>query len=334
MKILTLGGATQDIFICCHPKDSKNITVMHDGEKYIIFREGEKINVSELKFLTGGGSTNSATSFKYLGFDVECFCKIGNDEAGINILKQLKEQNIDTKHIKISSQAHSGLSFIIGSNTGEQTVFAYRGINGLLEKEDLPSFQNYNLLYITSLSNKSGILLPTIVKKAKENNLKIAINPGASQLSEGIKYLIESLSYVDTFILNKHEAELFLTSIDKKISFSIEAFVKKISNMGPNIVVVTDGAHGVWVFTNNQLLFHPAMKIKVIGSVGAGDAFGSTFVGILTKTNNVETALRAGIINSASVISKIGAKNGLLTFQQIETGLETLDKNLLQKKLL
>ncbi|MCK4264824.1 carbohydrate kinase family protein [Candidatus Babeliales bacterium] len=332
MKVLTIGGATQDIFICCQQKDTQELTIKHKGEECLIFRCGDKIKVSELKYFTGGGSTNSAVSFKKLGFDVECFCKIGDDEAGMHVIKKLKEESVETQKIIITNDKRSGTSFIISSESGEQTVFTYRGTNGELKEEDLPieNLNVYDQLYITSLSNNSAKLLPLIVKKAKEFNINIAINPGSGQLKRNIESLKEALPFINTFILNKYEAQTLMSSLTNENEFEIKEFVKLILKLGPTIVAVTDGSNGVWVAKEKTLLFHPAMNIKVVGCLGAGDAFGSCFVGVLAKTGHLENALRCGIINSASVISQIGTKNGLLPYDKLEIELKSLDKNLLQ----
>ena len=90
------------------------------------------------------------------------------------------------------------------------------------------------------------------------------------------------------------------------------------ADMGPKVVVVTDGARGVYVATEKQVLFHPSLSVDVIDTLGAGDAFGSCFVGALRRGLSCEEALRCGIVNSASVIGFMGAKPGLLSYDEVE----------------
>jgi sugar/nucleoside kinase (ribokinase family) len=87
--------------------------------------------------------------------------------------------------------------------------------------------------------------------------------------------------------------------------------------MGPKIVVVTNGANGVYVANKNEVLFHSSLSIKPINSVGAGDAFGSCFVASLMYKHDVKIALKHGIINSASVLENLGAKTGLMTYDEL-----------------
>ena len=54
-------------------------------------------------------------------------------------------------------------------------------------------------------------------------------------------------------------------------------------------------------------------------TLGAGDAFASTFCASLMRENkDIEKALKMASINSAGVVSEFGATRGLLTFDEIE----------------
>jgi len=375
MKILTIGGATQDIFLHCKEgADILRLTKKHFEEDFMIFKTGEKIEIDDLIYQTGGGATNSAVSFQKLGFTTSCFCKIGNDFAGITIKNILKKESIDASNIITSKEHPSGVSFIINTPEGERTIFAFRGANGFIQKNELPlkAIQNSDLTYITSLSHKSSELLPEIVKHAKKNKVFVAINPGTSQLTEGVETLRDSLKCVDILILNSSEAKTLMFSLAKsdfnyhkvldslkksyqpqKISpllnkpnllnttimhedlyFNLKCFFKESLKLGPKIVVVTDGEKGVYVATKNEVFYHPSIKTKVVNTLGAGDAFGSAFVGLFVKTKDISKSLIGGIINSSSVIGKMGAKQGLLKLEQIETRLKKIEKSNLQRQAL
>jgi sugar/nucleoside kinase (ribokinase family) len=79
------------------------------------------------------------------------------------------------------------------------------------------------------------------------------------------------------------------------------------------ICVITLGSKGA-IATNGNILFEIKTEPKkdAKDSTGAGDAFGSAFTtGIILK-NDIEYGLQLGVANSRSVLTSIGAKNGLL----------------------
>ena len=370
-KVLTVGGATIDIYLHYEGADFMSINQKNQIFNYMLFKSGEKIEVENILYFTGGGATNSSVSFKRLGFDTTCFCQVGKNSEGKEIIKELEGEGIDISKIIISEQYPSGKSFIINSLKKERTIFAYRGANGFLDANKIPfnEIKNSNQIYITSLSYNSSNLLPNIVEFAHKNNIPVAINPGISQLANGTKKLKESLKYIDIIILNSSEAKTFMIALTKddeeykkafessknktKITlfdktneipyllktpfiyenfyFSIRKFFKEIIKMGPKIVVITNGENGVYVCTKNELLFHPSIKTEIRDTLGAGDAFGSCFVGSILHGNNIEDSLKYGIINSSSVIGQIGAKPGLLTYKKLKEKAKKLDTNLMQK---
>lgn len=370
MKVLTIGGATQDIFIHYNGTDIMSITKKNFHSSYMLFGSGEKIEVEKLIYETGGGATNSAISFKRLGLTTSCFCNIGQDTAGQAIIDKLTTENIDTNLILQSKKLRTGTSFIVNSIEKDYTIFAYRGANSFLELDKLPfnAIRECDQLYITSLSNDSAQILPSIVSFAKKHNVPVAINPGSSQLEKGTQKLKESLQFIDILILNKHEAQIFMFALmqnDKYYKeifecaipdqicrssqtqddqayllntpiiyentyFSLRNFFKATLDMGPKIVVVTNGANGVYAANKDLILFHPSMKVNVSNTVGAGDAFGSCFVASLMHKNNIQTALKHGIVNGASVLEHIGAKTGLLTYDQLIKKTDAVNPSLLK----
>lgn len=327
-KVITIGGATQDIYLRYEGADSMKITGIHGEQSYMLFESGAKVEVENIEYHTGGGATNSAVSFKRLGFDVSSICMIGDDEAGKTVINDLEKDGVDTSAVVVTKKHPSGQSFVVNSPEGERTIFAYRGANRFLCDKDI-SFDlidQADQLYITSLSHEASKFLETICKRAKEKKVPVAVNPGISQLSAGASGLSKCLKYIDILILNSSEAKTFMGSLvesdqrykELSLYFSLSNFFKEVIKMGPKIVVVTDGSRGVYVATKEQEIFKSALKVDVVDTLGAGDSFGSAFVGSILHGASIEKALENGIKNSASVIGKVGAKPGLLSYQELE----------------
>lgn len=364
MKILTLGGATQDVFI--HYDGAQTIEFGDSPEKksFLLLQEGAKIEIDKVRYSTGGGATNSAVSFKRLGLDVSCFFKIGADNQGSMILGILEQENISVAQCIIDNNEQTGTSYIIPSGCGDRTVLVFRGANSHMRYEEIPfdSLKHYSYIYITSLSGDSSQLLLPIAQHAKKVGAYVVNNPGLSQLVSGADTLYKSLSSIDILILNREEARQFMvsllqaniqlheTSIEstylrslncpsllrslltyQETCFTIIHFFKEALTRGPKIVVVTNAEEGVYVCIGTTIYFHPSLNVQLVSTLGAGDAFGSAFVATYALHNSIEKAIRAGIINSSSVIKHVDAKEGLLNNEQMERELMKLDCSLLQQ---
>ena len=82
MKVVVIGGSTQDIFLEIDGTHLLKAAQELGVKNYFSFEEGAKIEVKNLSYHSGGGGTNSAVAFKRLGFQVTCFSLVGNDGAG------------------------------------------------------------------------------------------------------------------------------------------------------------------------------------------------------------------------------------------------------------
>jgi sugar/nucleoside kinase (ribokinase family) len=358
-KIVTIGSGMQDIFTQYEGVETLHLHTKEEDLAYVCMRAGRKTEIQKLMYFCGGGATNSAVSFARAGFDVTILCKIGNDPAGNFILDTLNHENVTTNHIIRTSQAPTGQSFIIPGPQGNSSVLVYRGANITLAQEDIPEnvIAQADHLYITSLSGPAAPLLIPITLIAKKYNKPVAANPGTSQLHAGTEFLKEALSHIDILILNSYEAELLMTSLTIKFPkaeitksqdttlpellreplgsattcFTLVQFFNAVHACGPRIIVVTNGAEGVYASDAQSIYFHPSIPIKMVSSIGAGDAFGSCFVAQLITNKSIEYALRAGIINSASVIKHLGTQSGLLSQDEVEHHITQLDTSLLKK---
>lgn len=365
LSVLTIGGATQDIIVRYKDAATMNLHTSHQDDDYLLLKEGSKIEVSELLYFSGGGANNTAISFKRLGFDVTTMLKIAADEQGAFVIQNLEEEGVNTDHVLIADTGRTGISIVIPSPSGDRVVFAFRGVNEelTLEELSLDTIASYDQIYLTSLSGSSSSLLLPIASLAKKYGISVATNPGTSQLEAGAPTLRESLPYIDTLILNSSEAKRFMhslvqtdTRLIKKTSsaktkkqphhqphllegplhieniwFNLSHFFQTILSLGPKIVVVTNGAEGVYCATKQTMYFHESIPCKAVNALGAGDAFGSGFVASLASGVDLENAIRYGIINATSVISHIDTKQGLLSLKELEKKSRLLDKKLLKK---
>ena len=93
-----------------------------------------------------------------------------------------------------------------------------------------------------------------------------------------------------------------------------------ISELGPKIVVITDGPKGAYSYDGKEMLFMPPYPDPAppLERTGAGDAFSSTFTVALALGKTVREAIVWAPVNPMSVVQQIGAHAGLLTREQIE----------------
>ncbi len=259
------------------------------------------------------------------------------------------KNNIGTTYCPIDTKHATALSIIIPSIEQDHVAFCYRAANRQQHKEDFPSalLKELDLMFIGPLGGRSKELLPYLAPAASNAGVTVAINPSMKQLTEEPEQLIQALQHVDIILINtlesgslmkallKESKEPAFSFIDTKdprllnpyvsfndLHFTVKDVVQQIIACGPQTVVITNGAEGVYIGTPKKVYFHPSIKTDPVYSLGAGDAFSSAFLGALMQDISLETALQYGIINASSVISYPDAQEGLLSREILKSKTE------------
>ena len=140
---------------------------------------------------------------------------------------------------------------------------------------------------------------------AGENSIRI-LNPAPAQsLSK------ELLQLVDVITPNEHEMQLLGGS---------EALLK----CGVKTIVVTQGARGALMITNNGETQIPPFKVDPVDSTGAGDAFCGMLAARLAIGQSMENALKAAVVSGALATLTEGAVPSLPLWSLISSKLESM----------
>jgi len=318
--VITLGSATVDAFAKTEKSDLISIQTQNpsDKEQFLAYPIGTKILIDDLEFTTGGGGTNTAVALSKLGLKTAFCGKIGNDENGESIIESLKKAKIQYIGKRTKNNGNmTGYSIILDSIAHDRTILTYKGCNndfkfGELDKKNLKT----KWFYLCSMVGKSFKEMEKLTVFAKKNKIKVMFNPSSYLAERGIEYLSTILKNTDILVLNREEAQDLVGKHELKI------LVKLLKDLiGSSIVIITDGKSGVFVNDGKYIYMGHSNPIKVIETTGAGDAFGSTFLGAYIKFNNVEKAIKYAVTNAESVITHHGAKNRLLSINQIQSDL-------------
>lgn len=315
--IITFGGATRDIFfhtskgvIFPDPQDEK--------EKMLAFKYGQKIITDNAYFSFGGGAFNTAVCAAKIGLYAAACINIGRDESAHSIVEKLRDLDIDTSLVTTDGENHTALSLLV-MDKKDHVAFLHRGANNNLKLCDEQKLHDTKWFYITSLTGDSADILPNLIEIADKYSVKVALNPGGTQLKGNCSKLRKLLDRVELLMLNREEAEELACSEDTcEIIKDNKVLLHKVQKLGPKKVIITEGEKGSYYTDGNLVNFEPAYKSSVLDTTGAGDAFGSTFLAGIIKGLDIPTAQKMAAINSAHVTEFLGAQEGLLTSKEIE----------------
>ncbi len=307
--VVTFGSATQDIFV-----RSKDFKIIDSPEfltnKALAVEAGSKVYVDDLVFASGGGGTNTAATFALQGLKTAYVGLVGNDSSGRELIRELVELGINCDFIRITDKAKTPVSVILSVPEKERSILVYEGASHLLTREDVPweEAKNSQWIYMSGLAGESAKVFEIIINFAKENNIKLAVNPGHDQLTKDLVILKSLLGKIDILLVNQEEASI-ITGIDYKKEKEIFA---KFDELVPGIAVMTKGPEGVAVSDGKNIYRAGIPKSSYVERTGSGDAFASGFVSAIIQGKDIENAIQLGTANATSCVQQIGAKNGLL----------------------
>ena len=313
-EVITFGSAILDVLLKS-PDFQITKTKKAFTQSSLVIPYGVKLEVSDLVVSSGGGGTNTAVGLSRLGLKTALVARCGWDFAGKIIRQETKKEKVfDEFLVQLEDEKTDYSTVLIGSD-GNRTILVWRG--GTRLEDNIIDFKKLNSFwfYIASLEGNLD-LLQCLVDFAQKNHTKVAVNPGKREIKEKEK-LIKILKGVDVLLVNQEEAKL----------------LGDLSSLSKTTIAITTGERGVVLKVPEKgQLKMSGFKVKMVDQTGAGDGFGCGFVGGLAKGLTLEKALKLGVANGASVVTKIGAKEGLIRQTEVDYWLEKPLKCQWQKK--
>jgi sugar/nucleoside kinase (ribokinase family) len=314
---ITIGGATRDMFFKIKEADKKKAKKALEKDQ-LFLPYGEKLIAEETYYTYGGGAANAATCLARLGAKVGAMCNIGSEGTGSLIKKTLIKEGINTSLVTRDERHHTGLSIFMVGKDNEHTGILERGANNFLVFRPRRMHRT-RWFYVSSLTGDSATILPRLFSYAVKNNIKIAFNPGSQQLNEDLEQLLKFIPQTEVLSLNMEEAECLVSN--RRRLKNKRAVMLAVGALGARITIITDGENGLHAISDGKIYSQPAVSTEVVDTTGAGDCAGATFVYSVAKGHDLRHSLKIASINSSSVVSFMGAQQGLMTYHEIKESL-------------
>lgn len=315
-KVIVIGAAVVDVLI-----KSKSLKVIkgHNVPGGVAMCEvlGGKIDGEDGELETGGGGTNVSVGLHRLGEAVKLVSRIGGDETASLIVRKMELETVDISMLQ-KGPGKTGLSAVLVSSDGGRSVVTYRGESAKIDINDIDwnEIKKADWIQISSLGGDID-LLEDLVMFAVDNGIKIGVNPGKGEIAHKER-LLKMIPKFDFFNVNRMEASILLG-----VDFDNEKdLIKGLVDRGSRLLAVTDGKRGASVVLNRRWIKMEAFPNKSIDDTGAGDAFVSGAVHAVLSYMNLEDIVKMGLANGGSVVTKLGAKGGLLYKNDMEKWLK------------
>ena len=296
MKILSFG--------------SLNIDYVYSVPHFV--KKGETLSAKELNVYTGGKGLNQSIALARAGVETYQAGAIGTD--GMFLLEQLKEAGVKTDLVKILDDVRTGNAIIQNDDDGDNCIVLFGGANQAITKEQVDEvfkdFTNEDYLLIQNEINE----LSYIVEKAKEEGMKIILNP--SPMNEKIMKL--PLDQIDYFILNEIEAMQIL-KMDKPEEIDGKYIASLLHERFKDAtIVLTLGSEGSVCISDDEYVEQSIYKVKAIDTTAAGDTYTGYFIAGILNGKTIKESMDIASKASAIAVTRQGAAPSIPVLGEVE----------------
>lgn len=258
----------------------------------------------------GGAPANFAFHVSQLGLNGCAVSAIGDDELGKEILHVLDEKRLSTHIEKVNYPTGTVQVTLSGKGIPQYEICEGVAWDNIPFSDELETMaKRTKTVCFGSLAQRSAVSHATINKfldSVPADAMKIFdINLRQHFYS---KVLIEeSLKRCNVLKINDDEVVLVSNLFGWNGMSETETATRLMQDYKLDIVVLTKGTEGSYVFTPAETSFLPTPLVEVADTVGAGDSFTAGFVASLLKGRSISEAHRKAVEISAYVCTQHGA---------------------------
>lgn len=295
-RILCAGIAVQDIVM----------RVQHFPDA------GTKVAASDFIITGGGCAANAAVTAARLGGRVTFAGPLGDADDAISsrILAGLAKEGIDCSGIVRVAGGTASVSLILLDATGEKMIATRRGVKlgDTLPGDAAKLVANVDAVLV---DNRFPQFVTEVCRAAQARKIPVVIDLDQETKVE------DPLLALGTHVVSSTEA-LFATTGHKDHGQALRALARHLAGF----LALTDGPNGVYWLEGGELRHLPAFKIKVVDSLGAGDAFHAGFTLALAEGRTLPDMLRFASAAAALKCTKFGGGSAAPTRAEVDAFLK------------
>ena len=312
--VISVGDIVTDAFIKL--LDNEAQTYENEHGKWLAMQFGTKLPFDFDQIIPGvGNASNAAVAFARLGLKSSFVTNIGGDQNGRDMIAALTRNGVDHRFVHVNPDKKSNYHYVLWYKEERTILIKHEEYDyhwPHLRPTEMPKWLYFSSISEHAIAHYHDEIADWLDQHPEVN---MAFQPGTFQMEAGAERLKRIYQHSKILILNREEAVI----VGHGNHEDMNDLFAKLHELGPKIVVITDGPQGAYASdgqTKWKMPLYPD-PAPPYDRTGAGDAFASTFVAALIKGNTIEGALQWAPINSMSVVQKVGAQEGLLTEAQL-----------------
>lgn len=283
------GGHSQPAIVVVGSINADLIAYSNEANRIGNYVFGERFS-----FNLGGKGLNQAVNAASSGTKTVLIGRVGDDVFGQKIVEDLNVFGVNTDHIKVDDDAHTGVGHVRVSASGEYDTVVVNGANSNLMFDEVEKALNELDEVSFGLMNYeiSSDVISASAKSIRSRGGSTIIN--FSPVVPDVRYVISDADYL---VANADE----IRSLLGQETTDIQELALAVQASGAKNVVITLGEHGAFGLDEDGRSFTvKAEPVKITNTIGAGDTFLAMLAVALQSGVSFESAI--GFANYAAAI--------------------------------
>lgn len=267
---------------------------------------GETIRALSSCCLPGGKGSNQAVAACMAGAHTHFAAKVGEDEFAAKAQQFLDNVGLESLTLFSHPSIPTGSAVVmISEDAGDNAIVINPGANQTLSTDEVMTCYDAigkSDVFLTQMENNPDATAMAL-KFAHTCGITTILNPAPWR--ESARNL---LSWATIVTPNLTEAESIVGS-PVRTEDDIRRAAEAIHHTGPQLVIITLGNKGCWLFDGLQHRSFPAFPAVNIDTAGAGDAFNGALAAQLASGANITSALIYAGAFASLAVERQGASN-------------------------
>jgi ribokinase len=263
----------------------------------------------------GGKGANQAVAAARLGLKPRLFSRLGDDEAGVELLRSLIDAGVNTQALQIAGGEVSGSALVMVGYDGGNMIIIDPGANAHVTAEIIEASANHiesGAIVVAEMGLPTNALEELFALK-EERDFTLIFNP--APVRHGLTR--DAWSKVDFVTPNESEA-FELTGIEITSMESADEVADALLALGPKAALITLGGRGAFFSDGSEKFLVPAFPVVVVDTTAAGDAFNGGFAAALATGASVREAVRQAMAVAALCVTRRGAQGAMPSAAELD----------------
>lgn len=275
---------------------------------------GETTSASAFSHVPGGKGANQAVAAARMGARVSLVGRVGADAFGASLRAGLAAEGMDLQHLHTSTELPTGVAGIQVDAQGRNCIVVAPGANAALSPTDIDdaaaSLRSADVL-LCQLEVPLATVTQAITLCAAAG-VRTLLNPSPCQTLPA-----DLLAGVTGLLLNEVEAAQLCGTPVADVASALQA-ARQLQTMGPSLIVLTLGAHGVCIAEGALAVHLPAVQVTAVDTTAAGDTFAGAFALHWAQGGSATEAARQAQYAAALAVTRPGAQPSIPRHAEVQ----------------